>query len=395
MFKPALTIVLSLTAATAAADARDYDAAFVAHFLPADGVVDASITISQDAGQLRLLDLNTNERYTGFAADGQLEPKGGRLLWSVPREGGTLRYRVRVDSRRNGSFDARMTERWAVLRLDDLFPPARVRSVPRARSQSTLTLSGPHRWSFTTRYGRSYVDVPVVNSKRRFARPTGWMAAGELGVRRDRIAERDVAVAAPTHQKVRRIDILAFLRWTLPALAQVFTEFPDQLLIVSARDAMWRGGLSGPGSLYVHPDRPLISENGTSTLIHELVHVAMATPPAAGDDWIVEGLAEYYAVEILRRTGGISEERFNQALDRLKTWADRDNGRLRDPSTGPHTARAALLFHDLAGELASAGSSLDIVVRQLTQTHSVNRLTLKRVSGEQLGGASTTLSKVP
>ena len=50
--------------------------------------------------------------------------------------------------------------------------------------------------------------------------------------------------------------------------------------------------MSGPGSLYVHADRPMISENGTSTMLHELVHVAMGVSGSAHDDWLVEGLAE-------------------------------------------------------------------------------------------------------
>jgi hypothetical protein len=220
------------------------------------------------------------------------------------------------------------------------------------------------------------------------------MAAGELGIRRDVIANRDVAVAAPKGQNVHRIDVLAFLRWTVPALTEVFPSFPDQLLIVGARDQMWRGGLSGPSSLYVHPDRPLISENGTSTLLHELVHVAIATPPAPGDDWIVEGLAEYYSIELLRRTDGISEERFIQALDRLQAWADRDGGRLRDPSTGPHTAHAALLFHALAQELSNAHSNLDTVVRELVATGKITEAALKCTAEAHLGGQSRTLRRL-
>jgi hypothetical protein len=372
-----------------------YGATFAAHFSPADGVVEATLRIDQNDGQLRALDLNINDNHTAFDGDGELETQAGRVLWSVPRKGGALTYRVRVDSRRGATFDARLTNRWAVLRLDDLFPSARVRAIRGARSRSTLSLSGPPHWSFATRYGREHVDLAVTNPKRRFVRPTGWMAAGELGIRRDLIAERDVAVAAPRGQNVRRIDVLAFLRWTLPALTEVFPSFPDQLLIVGAGEEMWRGGLSGPGSLYLHPGRPLISENGTSTLLHELAHVAIATPPASGDDWIVEGLAEYYSIEILRRTDGISQERFTQTLGWLQAWADREGGRLSDPSTGPHSARAALLFHALARELANSDSTLDTVVQQLLATGKITRGGLKSAAETQLGGPSKALSELP
>ena len=57
--------------------------------------------------------------------------------------------------------------------------------------------------------------------------------------------------------------LLAFLRWNLPALVDIFPDFPERVLVVSAGDPMWRGGLSGPGSLYIHAERPLISGNGT------------------------------------------------------------------------------------------------------------------------------------
>ncbi len=82
------------------------------------------------------------------------------------------------------------------------------------------------------------------------------MAAGELGVRWERIQGVSVFVAGPVDQGVRRMDILAFLNWNLPVLGEVLDDLPDRLVVVSARDRMWRGGLSGPRSLYLHADRP-------------------------------------------------------------------------------------------------------------------------------------------
>ena len=71
---------------------------------------------------------------------------------------------------------------------------------------------------------------------------------------------------------------------------------------------MWRGALSAPQSLYVHAERPLLSGNATSTLLHEIVHIGLGLADERGADWIVEGLAEYYSLEVLRRSGTISEE---------------------------------------------------------------------------------------
>ena len=128
---------------------------------------------------------------------------------------------------------------------------------------------------------------------------------------------------------------------------------------------MWRGGLSAPTSLYLHPDRPLISGNGTSTLLHELVHLAVRDVSGEPDDWLVEGLAEYYSLDILRRTGGISQGRFDAALASLEEWADRDGGRLAHPSKGADTAYAVLVLHELAGSLEQHGESLDTLVHEL------------------------------
>jgi hypothetical protein len=69
---------------------------------------------------------------------------------------------------------------------------------------------------------------------------------------------------------------------------------PERLIVVGAGDPMWRGGLSAPNSVYLHADLPLISADGTSPLLHEVVHVMLRARSGAGGDWIVEGLAELY-----------------------------------------------------------------------------------------------------
>ena len=380
-----------------AAPGETYGAAFHARFDPKLGVVEACITIDQDGGELLVLNLAApGVRFSGFVGDGEVERNGERLRWRVPRQGGALCYRVVVDHQRNGTFDARLTERWAIVRLGDVFPPARARSKVGAASVSTVVLDGPEGWSFETRYGPADQPRLVVNPHRRFDRPTGWAIAGELGIRREQIAGRRIAVAAPSTQqdsRLRRLDTLAFLRWTLPTLVEVFPGFPDRLLIVGASDAMWRGGLSAPGSLYIHAGRPLISENGTSSLLHELVHVATVAPStAARDDWVVEGLAEYYSLETLRRSGGISQRRFDGTIDKLAAWAKRENGGPAEPSTGADTAWAVLKLRALAHELADSGANLDVVVRRLVEHQTLSRSALVEQADKALGRASRTLA---
>ena len=58
----------------------------------------------------------------------------------------------------------------------------------------------------------------------------------QLAIRRDVIADRRVAVGSPEGSGFRSNDVLAFVRWTLPSLVQIFPQFPQRLLIVSGPD---------------------------------------------------------------------------------------------------------------------------------------------------------------
>ena len=361
--------MLGLLASPGLAFAAAYKTHFDARFEPSEAVVHASIAISQDTQQVRIIDLAApSSRYSDFEGDGEIVRHKGRLQWTVPHEGGTLRYRVKVDHHKGESYDARMTDSWALLRLDSLFPPARVMAQKDARSRSSFVLRGPEGWAFESRYGPAIQSIEFSTPGRRFSRPTGWVAAGELGIRRELIKDRMVVLAGPEDQGMRRLDILAFMNWTFPKLLKVFPKFPERLLIVGASDDMWRGGLSGPSSLFLHNDRPLISENATSTLIHELVHVATGLA-AKKDDWLVEGVAEYYSLEILRRSGGISQKRYDEAMQRLQRWVKRDRGKLKSPSKGVNTAYAVLLLGELNQELRqNDAGSIDWVISQLVDS---------------------------
>ncbi len=375
-------------------ETRFYDTHFEARFDPATDSAAIRITIRQSESLIRLVDLAAPaSRYSEFSGDGEFEHRQGRLLWTVPADGGTLEFRARVNHRKGDAHDARMTESWAVLRLDDLFPAARVRSLIGSASRSSFSLQGPDGWRFESRYGPVNGTLEISNEGRNFDRPTGWLAAGKLGVRRDVIRGRRVALAGPTDQGMRRLDTLAFLRWTLPRLLKVFSNFPDRLLIVGASDDMWRGGLSGPASLYLHNDRPLISGNGTSAPLHELVHVATGSATQR-DDWLIEGLAEYYSLEILRRSGGISQKRYDDAMRTLADWVKRKKGRLKSPSSGANTARAVLLLWNLQQELQqSESASLDDLVQEMVNAGDITGRALLELTEKALGGQSTLLRK--
>ena len=232
-----------------------------------------------------------------------------------------------------------------------------------------MRLRVPDRWSVVAPYEKSSDGTFTIDhADRRFDRPVGWIAMGKLGVLREKIADTQVAIAAPKGQDFRRQDLLVMLRWTLPTLRETFPSLPDRLVIVGAGDPMWRGGLSGPRSLYVHADRPSISEDGTSPLLHELVHTALRARSGPGGDWIVEGLAELYSIEILARSGSMSEQRRSRSLGRLKKKAATAKNLRADEVGTPEAAKGALLLLELDGllrEQTEGETTLDDVVRSL------------------------------
>jgi predicted metalloprotease with PDZ domain len=198
-----------------------------------------------------------------------------------------------------------------------------------------------------------------------------------------------VAVAGPVDHAVRRLDTIALLNWTLPELARLLPELPSRLTIVSAGEPMWRGGLSAPQSLFLHAERPLISENATSTLLHEVMHMSLGLTSRDGYDWIVEGLAEYYSLQLLQRSGTISNARFAAAQADISDWAETAGNLCGPSSSGATTALAVTILDALNNEILeeSAGeSSLDDVARELWRLDEKTDLALlSAVAGKLIG----------
>jgi hypothetical protein len=205
----------------------------------------------------------------------------------------------------------------------------------------------------------------------RFDRPKGWFAFGKLGVVRETIEGTRITIAGPAGQGVRRMDALALLRWTLPSIAELFGALPERFNLVIAGDPMWRGGLSGPRSAYLHADRPLISENGTSPLLHEMVHSLMRARAGKDGDWVVEGLAEYYSIALLRRSETLSATRFESELAAIEERAEKGGDLQASHVDGATQAKAVVVLREIERAIREAtggARSLDDVVRALTAT---------------------------
>lgn len=398
--------IIALPDAALAKDTADpakvYKVIYRATLDPETGQAHASVTIDQPRRLVRSIELvMPRDRYLNIRPTSEVEINGDRVTWRPLKKGSTLRYDYVIDRKRdNGLADARITATWALLKLDHLFPRASARVVKGATSDATMQVDAPKGWGLETPYGRGAGEVlDVGNPRRLFDRPLGWMIAGKLGSRSDQLGDRVVRVASPLGSGIKANDIVSFLLWTMPPLIEVLPEFPEYLLFVSGSADMWRGGLSGANSLYVHPDRPMISGNRTSTMVHELFHVGSELHGTGGADWIVEGLAEYYGLVVLYRAGGISEYRYNEAFEDLAQWSADTRCEATDRSQGKQTARAALVMRALDTEIRAATDdkkSLDDVVRTLVRAdRSVTNADFRAAATALIGKPPKALAQCP
>ena len=377
-------------------DPKVYRIDYIVRPNPVNGTVAVTLKLSQGSALLRAMTMRPDVRLSGFKADGALDVNDSEVRWQPPASGGTISWQVDVAHRRDDSgYDAWLGMSWGLFRAEDIIPRALTRTLRGARSETWLTLRLPHGWSAVTQYYSEKGKIRIDNPQRRFDQPSGWMVLGDLGVRREEIAGIRVAVAGPVNHSIRRLDTLALLNWTLPELARLLPKLPRRLTIVSAGDPMWRGGLSAPQSLYLHADRPLISENATSTLLHEVMHLSLALSTDDGYDWIVEGLAEFYSLELLRRSGTISPSRHALALADMSDWAANATALCRQSSTGATTALAVSVLAALDDEirrLSDGDASLDDVVRELAALDGrINLAALAEIAERLAGSKPDTL----
>lgn len=372
----ACLVALTLSAASAAA--ATYDAHYRVEARPQNGTLHVELKLSGDNLPSRVELSIDPQRHRTFASTDRIEVAGSKVTWRPQGKFSRISYDFVVNHERSaGRYDSLMTKDWALFRGDKMVPRLSTTAVKGLEARTTLEFVLPEGWTEATPYpmvksseGSSGKSEPlrIDDPARKLDRPLGWMLIGKLGKRSESITGIQTVIAAPVGDSARRQDMLSFLNWNLPHLVKVFPDFPKRIVVVSAGDPMWRGGLSGPRSLFIHADRPLISENRTSTLLHELVHVAMGMRADEESDWIVEGFAEYYSLETLRRSGGIGNQRYEQALRRLEQWGARSPNLFDQRSAGATTARAVLALKAADAEIRAATGdkhSLDDVAREL------------------------------
>lgn len=193
---------------------------------------------------------------------------------------------------------------------------------------------------------------------------------------------------------MRRMDVLTLLTFVWPQIQATFPRHPSKLLIVGAADPMWRGSLAGHDSLFLHSRLPLVSESGISPLLREVIQAFARINDSERSDWIGEGLAEYYAIELMRRAGGMSDERY-QALEARLAKSGRGVGSLRGEQVDASVvARAVLLLQELDREIrlkTRNKRSLDDVTRAVMHLERVSTKEFIQLSETVLDGSSKVL----
>ncbi|MBC3498476.1 hypothetical protein HU764_019365 [Pseudomonas sp. SWRI100] len=398
-----LLLLLSLMACSPAW-AKKVDLDYHVRLLPANGQAEVRLTLAEGSSVRSLdFDLGKAGTYSGFQADGQWQvaDKGERGVWHPAPGKTSLSYRVQLDQKlRSGAYSSRITPHWALFLGDQLVPPARLDQQDGTELVARLWFDLPEGWkSIETSWPRIGKDkFRIDNVSRLFDRPTGWMLAGDLGSRRARLGETEVTVAAPVGQGMRRMDSLTLLTFVWPQLQAVFPRNPPKLLLVGARDGMWRGAMAAQGSLYMHSARPMISENGSSPLLRELVQLFAQIHGRDGSDWLIESLTDYYASELLRRAGGVSDDRYEAWQARLSKQAAKVTQLKGEQANPAQVARGVLLLQALDKEIrihTQAKRSLDDVARALMRLRTVSTEEFVQISESVLGRRSEVLqSKV-
>jgi hypothetical protein len=175
----------------------------------------------------------------------------------------------------------------------------------------------------------------------------------------------------------------------------LYPRHPGKLLIVGANDPMWRGSQSAHESIYLNSHLPLVSESGTSALIRELAQVFGRVNGTRRSDWISEGFAEYYAIELVRRAGGMSDERYENLHGKLVRNSQKVTTLRGEQITAVQVARAVVLLQELDREIrlkTHNKRSLDDVLRGAMRLGDIDTQAFVQLGESVIGGSSKVLS---
>ena len=336
-------------------------------------------------------------RLDRFHGTGSLEPVAGGFRWVPGGPYAHLTYRARIDHLRgqHQRYDSYAGVDWIVTRARNLFPRITLQYEPTkgegVKSRARLIFRLPSGWHSAAPSTLIGPNTYRLNEPGKVLdRPRGWFALGKFTSDRQEISGTMIRLVRAQGAGLQPQELFHFLDGTFPALKRLLNSAPETVLIVSAPDPMWHGGISGEHSFFIHAGRPLRTPDKTSPYLHELFHVLQPYKPAPDADWIEEGLAEFYSLELQRRAGLVDAEGFARALgyfERYGLW-NVDLRQQQDNAATNNSAPLVMYALDQRIQHATAGKARldDVVMRLATRGGTVDtelfRLTVNAVTGK-------------
>jgi hypothetical protein len=339
------------------------------------------------------------DRFSKFEGSGTIERRRGEVLWWPNGPYAHLHYIAALNHRRAAGkgYDSYAGDGWVLTRTSALFPRTAVsfrpEIEPEPESRGRLVFRLPAGWDAVTVMPPAGAHRFVVESPSRFDHPRGWLMLGHFRRTDATVSGTAVTIAATRQAALAPERVLGLLEQALPVTSALFGRTPPRLLIVIAPDPMWRGGLSGEESFYMHGDRPLQTPDRTSPYLHELFHVVAPFRPAWDAHWVTEGLAEFYTVELQRRIGRLDEQGYAKALRlfaRYGLWGH-DFTRTQDRAIRNNSAPLVLCALDRRMRAVTGGErGLDGVVAVLAEEGGVVSTArflgaVRRITGKSFG----------
>jgi hypothetical protein len=317
-----------------------------------------------------------DERMADVSGTGSLAWHGRTLAWTPGGPYAHLRYTIAIPRSRppGAHYESWVADDWIATRALHLFPEINVSFREGTRDVSArarLLFELPRGWrSAAAQAPLGENEFAVDEPGKRFARPRGWFLLGRIARHERRIAGAHVMVASAPGSALDPRRLLLLYGHTMPLLAELLGPPPPRVLVVSAPDPMWHGGLSGEDSFFVNGHIPIRSADKTSSYLHELFHVWQPFRPGPDGRWISEGFAEYYSLALQHRAGRLSDRSFARGVAlfaRYGRWGI-DLSRTREPAALNNSAPFVMYWLDTEIRAATGGKrSLDDVVRALAR----------------------------
>jgi predicted metalloprotease with PDZ domain len=316
-------------------------------------------------------------RTTKVQGTGSLVWEGRTLRWKPGGPYAHLTYTVDIDRRRpaNGPhFDSHADATWIATRAVHLFPEIHVTfhaGKTHAHSRARLIFHLPPGWRSAAAgeplgEGQYVVHEPG----KRLDRPRGWYLLGRITRHTRTFAGATVTIAIAPGSTLDLRRLVRLYRHTFPLMKALLGPPPPRLLVVSAPDPMWHGGLSGEDSFFVNGHIPIRSPDKTSTYLHELFHCWQPFHPVGDGRWVSEGLAEYYSLVLPHRAGRMSDASFARGIALFARYGRWGVDLSRTTEAAAFNNSGPLVMHWIDHEIARASGGahhLDDVVRRLAE----------------------------